>query len=105
MSMMMAVPCDRMRMLSSESAVLPRREAYRVAGMMREVAATAMSDAMVDATVALNSLSVRLTPEAMKQQPRTSRMLERMEPSMLDWTMRISPCLSAMILTWMGCQY
>jgi hypothetical protein len=100
---MMAVPCDRMRMLSSESALLFWREAYRVAGMMREVAATAMSDAMVDATVSLNLLSVRLTPDAMKQQPRTRRMLERMEPSMLDWTMRISPCLSATMLTCIAC--
>jgi hypothetical protein len=71
--------------------------------MMSEVAATAIREAMVDATVSLNLLSVRLTPEAMKQQPRTRRMLERMDPSMLDWTMRISPCLSATMLTWNDC--
>jgi hypothetical protein len=90
-------------MLSSVSSALPLREAYRVAGIMSEVAATAISDAMVEATVSLNVLSVRLTPEAMKQQPRTRRMLERMEPSMLDWTIRISPCLSATILTYNDC--
>ena len=57
--------------------------------MMREVAATAMRDDMVEATVELNDASARLMPDAMKQQPRTRRILERMEPSILAWTMRI----------------
>jgi len=50
---------------------------------MREEAATAMRELMVDATVSLKVLSDRRTPDAMKQQPKTRRMLERMEPSML----------------------
>jgi hypothetical protein len=49
-------------------------------------------------------LSLRRTPEAMKQQPRTSNMLERIEPSMLAWTMRISPLVRATIDTLSTCQ-
>lgn len=51
--------------------------------MMSDVAATAMSDDMVDATVSLNLLSRRRIPEATKQQPSTSKMLDSIEPSML----------------------
>lgn len=51
--------------------------------MIRDVAATAIKLDMVEATVSLNVLSVRRNPEAMKQQPRTRRMLERIDPSML----------------------
>ena len=88
---MIAVPRDRIRMPSSVSCLLWLSEAYRVAGMMREVAATAMREDMVEATVSLKQLSSRLMPEAMKQHPSTRRILERMEPSMLACTMRISP--------------
>lgn len=67
--------------------------------MMSDADATAMSEDMVDATVSLKLRSCSRIPPARKQQPRTSRMLERMLPSMLACTMRISPCLSATILT------
>jgi hypothetical protein len=96
--MMIAVPWDKTRMFLSESASLRSMDAYRVAGMMREVVATAMRDDMLEATVSLNVLSGRLTPDAMKQQPRTSRII-RMDPSILDCTILISPCFSAVILT------
>lgn len=79
----MEVPRERTRMLSTESALLFERAAYMVAGMIRQVAATAMSEDMVDATVSLKVLSLRRTPEAMKQHPRTSRMLDKIEPSIL----------------------
>ena len=103
---MIAVPRETSNTPASESAsVLFLSEAYNVAGMMREVAATAMRDDMVEATVALKELSSRLMPEEMKQHPRTRRMLERIEPSMLAWTMRISPCASATIETWEVCQF
>ena len=97
--MMMAVPRERTRMLPSESAVLRVRAAYMVAGMIKEVAATAMSEDMVEATVSLNRLSPRLRPEEMKQHPRTSRMFDNIEPSMLACTMRISPLYSATMET------
>ena len=101
MSIMIAVPWDRTRIFLSESASLRSVDAYRVAGMMREVVATAMRDDMLEATVLLNLLSTRLTrltPNAMKQRPRASRIF-RMDPSMLDCTILISPCFSAVILT------
>ena len=75
------------------------RVAYSVAGMIREAVETAMSDDMVDATVELKVCSFFLIPPAMKQQPRTRRMLDRMLPSMLAWTMRISSFRSATMLT------
>jgi hypothetical protein len=96
--MMITVPWDKTRMFLSESASLRSMDAYRVAGMMREVVATAMRDDILEATVSLNVLSRRLTPNAMKQQPRTSRII-RMDPSILDYTILISPCFSAVILT------
>lgn len=93
--MIMAVPRERTRMLESESLWLGFNAAYMVAGMMRDVAATARSEDMVEATVSLNRLSPRRMPDEMKQQPRTSRMLDKIEPNMLAWTIRISPLLSA----------
>jgi hypothetical protein len=93
--MMIAVPWDRTRTSPSESASLRSKDACRVAGMMSEVIATAMRDDMLEATVSLNPLSA---PEVTKQEPRTSRIF-RMDPSMLDWTILISPCFSAVILT------
>ena len=62
---------------------------------MSEAEATAMREDMVEATVVLNSCAKRLYPPAMKQQPRTSKMLDRMLPSILAWTIRISPWRSA----------
>src|SRR4051812_41881252 len=67
--------------------------------MMSEAEATAMSDDIVEATVSLKLRSCSRMPPARKQQPRTSRMLDRILPSMLDWTIRISPCLSATMET------
>src|SRR5947199_598412 len=97
---MIAVPWERMRMLcfvvSSEFLV---REAYSDAGMMRDAAETAISDDIVDATVELKLCSLNRIPPAMKQHPRTRRMLERMLPSMLACTIRISLFRSATMLT------
>ena len=98
MSIMIAVPWDRTRIFLSESASLRSMDAYRVAGMMREVVATAMRDDMLEATVSLNLLSACLTPDVMKQEPRANRIF-RMDPIMLDCTILTSPCFSAVILT------
>ena len=73
--------------------------AYRVAGIIREAAETAIREDIVDATVPLNVCSWWRIPPARKQQPRTRSILERMEPSMLACTMRIWPSLRATILT------
>ena len=75
------------------------RVAYSVAGMIREAVETASSDDMVDATVELKVCSLYFSPPATKQQPRTRRMLDRMLPSMLAWTMRISLFRRATMLT------
>lgn len=101
---MIAVPRDRTRIFEFVSLLLVESAAYIVAGMIREVAATAMSEDMVDATVSLNRLSPRFSPEAMKQHPSTRRILERMDPSMLACTIRISPFLSATMETLSICQ-
>lgn len=66
---------------------------------MRDAEATAMSEDIVDATVPLKLLSVWRMPAARKQHPRTRRMLDRMLPSILAWTILISPCLNATIDT------
>lgn len=63
-----------------------------VAGRIRDAEATAMSDDIVEATVELNDCSipsevpavVLWMPPAMKQHPKTSRMLDKILPSMLD---------------------
>ena len=73
--------------------------AYSVAGMMREAVETAISEDMVEATVELKVCSLYFIPPAIKQQPRTRRMLERMLPSMLACTIRISSFRSATMLT------
>lgn len=91
-------------MFATESLLLLLSAAYMVAGMIKDVAATAMSDDMVDATVSLNVLWPRRTPDAMKQQPSTSRILDKIEPSMLAWTIRISPLRSATMET-CACKY
>jgi hypothetical protein len=78
-----------------------------VAGIIRAADATVIKDAMVDATVVLNSCSIPDTlpvlvlvmPPAKKQHPRTKRIFDRMLPSILDWTILISPFFKAMILT------
>ncbi|KAL8965749.1 MAG: hypothetical protein Q9183_003702, partial [Haloplaca sp. 2 TL-2023] len=67
---------------------------------MSDAVDTAISDDMVDATVELNICSLYLIPPARKQQPRTSKIFERTEPSMLAWTMRISPFFNATMLTY-----
>jgi len=77
---------------------------------MREAEATAMSEDMVEATVELNSCSIPSAvpvrvlwiPPATKQHPRTSRMLDKILPSILDCTILISPCFRATIDT---CSY
>ena len=96
----MAVPWDNSNMLSSEllSSDLARA-AYSVAGMMSDADATAMREDMVEAIVELQVCWWNLLP-AMKQHPRTRRMFERMLPSMLACTIRISLFLRAIMLTW-----
>jgi hypothetical protein len=58
-----------------------------------------MSEDMVEATVELNDCSLYLRPPTKKQQPKTNKMLDKILPSMLAWTMRISFFCSAMMLT------
>ena len=72
---------------------------YKVAGMISEAVATAINDDIVLATVELNDCSRYFRPPTKKQQPRTRRIFERIEPSILAWTILISPSLSAIILT------
>jgi hypothetical protein len=72
-----------------------------------DAAAIASKEDIVEATVELNSCSmpsarpvlVFLIPPAKKQHPSTSRILDKMLPNMLDWTIRISPFFNATILT------
>ena len=52
--------------------------------MISDAVETAMRDDMVEAIVALNSWCSYRNPPAKKQHPRTKRMLDRIEPSMLD---------------------
>jgi hypothetical protein len=83
---------------------------------MSEADATAMSEDMVDATVSLKRLSCWVRPAARKQHPSTCysqragvwvvasseltrRMLDKILPSILAWTILISPCLSATMET------
>ena len=88
--------------------------AYRVAGMIKDADATAMREDIVEATVVLKVCSRRPYPPAMKQQPSTynrqdlesesadlltSSMFDKILPSILDCTIRISPFLSATMLT------
>lgn len=78
-----------------------------MAGIIRAADATAIKDDMVDATVELNSCSipdlvpelVLVMPPAIKQQPSTRSIFDKILPSILDWTIRISPFLKATILT------
>ena len=66
------MPLERTRILSLElESEEFCRAAYRVAGMMREADATAMREDIVDATVSLNFCSVRESPPAKKQHPKT----------------------------------
>ena len=71
---MRAVPLERTRMLSFWLEFEePCKAAYSVAGMIREADATAMREDIVDATVSLNFCSVRVSPPAKKQQPKTCK--------------------------------
>lgn len=79
-----------------------------VAGMIRDAEATIIKEDMVDATVELKFCSMPATipvlefriPPAKKQHPNTKRTFDRMLPSMLDWTILISPFFKATILTY-----
>src|SRR5271154_5092890 len=100
---MIAVPWDRMRMLcSGDSSECFCRLAYRAAGMIREAVETDNREDMVDATVVLKLCSLYLMPPAIKQHPRTRSILDKMLPSMLAWTIRISLFRSATILTYVA---
>lgn len=77
----------------------PLSPAYKVAGMIRDADATAIRLDIVDATVELNDCCLCLIPPARKQQPRTSRILDRIDPSMEACTMRISSLRRATIET------
>jgi hypothetical protein len=60
--------------------------------MIKDAEATAIRDDIVEATVELNSCSIPILvpvrvlcmPPAMKQHPRTSRILDKILPSILD---------------------
>lgn len=73
---------------------------------MRDAEATAMSDDIVEATVELKACSIPSAvpvlvlwmPPAIKQHPRTSRMLDKILPSIPDWTILISPFFRATIV-------
>lgn len=67
--------------------------------MINDEVATVMSEDMVEATVELKDCSGYRRPPAKKQQPRTRRILDKMLPSMLACTMRISLARRAMMLT------
>ncbi len=54
---MIAVPRDKIRIFLFALSSLEDKEAYSVAGIMSDVAATANKDDIVDAPVGLNSLS------------------------------------------------
>lgn len=79
-----------------------------VAGIIKDAEATAINEDIVDATVELNSCSIPVErpdlvlriPPAKKQHPSTRRMFERILPSILDWTILISPFFKATILTY-----
>lgn len=94
-------------MAASVSVVEPVRTEYRAAGIMRDAQATAIREDMVEAAVKLKFCSMPLAvpvrelwmPPVTKQHPGTRRMLERMLPSMLDWTMRTSPLRRATMHT------
>ena len=96
---MIEVPCDKTRMFPVVDLSLRVSAAYMVAGMMSEVAATAIKEDMVEAMVGLKLLSWRLMPEAMKQLPSTSRMFDKIDPNILDCTIRISPLTNAITET------
>ena len=80
-----------------------------MAGMIRAADATAIREDMVEATVELKFCSIPplssagvlvfLTPPAMKQQPNTKSMFDKILPSMEDWTILISPFRRATMLT------
>jgi hypothetical protein len=93
-----------------EVSMFPEKEKkdLTVAGMIKEADATAINEDIVEATVELKSCSmpsevpvlVLWIPPAKKQHPSTRSILERILPNILDWTILISPFLSATILTY-----
>lgn len=81
---MMAVAWERTKMLSSLEASDFFNAAYSVDGIISDAVETAIRDDMVEAIVELNLCSWCLMPPAKKQQPRTKRIFDRMDPSILD---------------------
>jgi hypothetical protein len=87
---------------------LEKLEKHTAAGMISDADATAINEDMVEATVELNPCSIPAAkpvlefrmPPARKQHPKTRRMFDRILPSILDWTILISPFLNATMLTW-----
>lgn len=79
-----------------------------MAGMIKEADATAIKEDMVEATVELKFCSIPDTrpdlvlriPPARKLHPSTSSIFDNMLPSILDWTILISPFFKATILTY-----
>lgn len=102
------MPRERNKIFFSVSSAEFLRTAKRVAGMIRDAEATAIREDIVDATVELKFCSIPDTmpvrvfrmPPAIKQHPSTRRIFDRILPSMLDWTILISPFLRATILTY-----
>lgn len=90
---MIAVPREsrRMLLLVSSGAVWYESDmaAKSEAGMIKEADATAIKEDMVEATVELKFCSGNRRPPIKKQQPRTSKIFDKILPSILAWTTRI----------------
>jgi hypothetical protein len=99
---------EELIIINKGSNIAKDRTQLTVAGIIRDAEATTIKELIVDATVELKLCSmpaarpvlVFLIPPARKQQPNTNRMFDKMLPSMLDWTILISPFLNATMLTY-----
>lgn len=69
--------------------------AWYAAGMTRVEQARTMRDELVCAAVIWKDDSLNFHPAARNEQPRTRRMLERIEPRREVWTIRSSPLIKA----------
>lgn len=81
---MMAVAWERTKMLGLLAVSEFFIAAYKVEGIISDAEETAIKDDIVEATVELKVCSWCLMPPAKKQQPRTKRIFDRMDPSIED---------------------
>lgn len=70
-------------MRSNDASLVFAIVAYNAAGMIKDEVATAMRDDMVEATVELNFCSWNFSPPKRKHMPKTSKMLDKILPSIL----------------------